>query len=95
MEMTIIYIILISLLIGIVWHIFYHIMVIFHQDTTDIFVKKVMEDPYKYVRDEEACYFLRNMVYLFFVIVSTASFKAISAKACLSSTYCSNKSFYT
>lgn len=69
MEMTIIYIILISLLIGIVWHIFYHIMVIFHQDTTDIFVKKVMEDPYKYVRDEEACYFLRNMVYLFFVIV--------------------------
>lgn len=26
-----------------------------------------MEDPYKYVRDEEMCYFIRNMVYLFFV----------------------------
>ena len=26
-----------------------------------------MEDPYKYVRGEEMCYFVRNMVYLFFV----------------------------
>lgn len=69
MEMTIIYIILISLLIGIAWHIFYHLMVIFHQDTTEIIVKKVMEKPYKYVRDEEMCYFFRNIVYLFFVIV--------------------------
>jgi hypothetical protein len=42
-------------------------MVIFHQDTTDIYVKKVMENPYKYIRDEEMCYFIRNMVYLFFV----------------------------
>ena len=67
MEMTIIYIILISLLIGIVWHIFYHLMVIFHQNITDICVKKVMEDPYKYVRGEEMCYFFRNMVYLSFV----------------------------
>jgi hypothetical protein len=42
-------------------------MIIFHQDTTDICVKKVLEDPYKFVRDEEICYFMRNMVYLFFV----------------------------
>ena len=28
-----------------------------------------MEDPYKYVRDEEMCYFMRNMVYLFFVCI--------------------------
>ena len=67
MEMTIIYIILIVLLIGIAWHIFCHLMVIFHQDTTDIYVKKVMENPYKYIRDEEMCYFIRNMVYLCFV----------------------------
>ena len=26
-----------------------------------------MEDPYKYVRDEEMCYFMRNMIYLLFV----------------------------
>ena len=26
-----------------------------------------MEDPYKYVRNEEMCYFFRNMVYLCFV----------------------------
>lgn len=26
-----------------------------------------MENPYKYVRDEEMCYFIRNMVYLFFI----------------------------
>lgn len=26
-----------------------------------------MDDPYKYVRYEEMCHFLRNMVYLFFV----------------------------
>lgn len=67
MEMTIIYIVLIFLLLGIFWHIFYHLMVVFHQDTTDLYVKEVMENPYKYVRDEEMCYFIRNMVYLFFV----------------------------
>lgn len=67
MEMTIIYIVLIVLLLGIFWHIFCHLMAIFHQSTTDIYVKKVMENPYKYVRDEEMCYFMRNMVYLFFV----------------------------
>ena len=46
---------------------FCHLMAVFHQGTTDLYVNKVMEDPYKYVRDEEMCYFLRNMVYLFFV----------------------------
>ena len=67
MEMTIIYIVLIVLLLGILWHIFCHLMAVFHQDTTDIYVKKTLEDPYKYVRYEEMCYFMRNMVYLFFV----------------------------
>ena len=67
MEMTIIYIVLIVLLLGILWHILCHLMLIFHQDTTDHYVKKVMEDPYKYVRNEEMCYFIRNMIYLFFV----------------------------
>ena len=67
MEMTIIYIVLIVLLLGILWHIFCHLMIVFHQDTTDLCVKKALEDPYKYVRDEEMCYFMRNMVYLFFV----------------------------
>jgi len=67
MEMTIIYIVLIVLLLGILWHIFCHLMTVFHKDTTDLYVKKVLEDPYKYVRYEEMCYFMRNMVYLFFV----------------------------
>lgn len=67
MEMTIIYIVLLVLLLGILWHIFCHLMVVFHQDTTDLYVKKVNENPYKYVRDEEMCYFIRNMVYLFFI----------------------------
>ena len=42
-------------------------MAVFHQDTTDSCVKEVLKNPYKYVRDEEMCYFIRNMVYLFFV----------------------------
>lgn len=67
MEMTIIYIVLIVLLLGIFWHIFCHLKAVFHQNTTDLYVKKVMEDPYKYVRGEEMCYFFRNMVYLCFV----------------------------
>ena len=67
MEMTIIYIVLIVLLLGILWHIFGHLMTVFHKDTTDLFVKKVLEDPYRYVKDEEMRYFIRNMVYLFFV----------------------------
>lgn len=36
MEMTIIYIILIALLLGIIFHIFFHLMVVFHKDTTGI-----------------------------------------------------------
>lgn len=67
MEMTIIYILLIIILLGILWHIFCHLMIVFHQSTNDIYVKKVMENPYKYVRDEQMCYFFRNMVYLFFI----------------------------
>lgn len=67
MEMTIIYIVLIVLLLGILWHIFYHLMVVFHKNTTDLCVNKVLEDPYRYVKAEEMCYFMRNMVYLFFV----------------------------
>lgn len=67
MEMTIIYIVLIGLLIGIIGHIFYHLMIVFHKNTTDFCVKEVMKDPYKYVRYEAMCYFFRNMVYLFFV----------------------------
>ena len=67
MEITIIYIVLIVLLLGIIWHIFCHLMIVFHQDTTDLRVKKVMENPYEYVRDEEMCYFFRNMVYLSFI----------------------------
>ena len=67
MEMTIIYVVLIGLLLGIIWHIFLHLMAVFHKGTTNIVVKKVLEEPYKYVRQEEMCYFLRNMVYLVFV----------------------------
>lgn len=68
MGMTIIYVVLIVLLLGIIWHIIYHLVAIFHQATIDSLVTKVMEEPYKYVRYEEMCYFFRNMVYLFFVI---------------------------
>ena len=67
MEMTIIYIVLTVLLLGVLLHIFWHLMALFHQHTTDLCVNKVLEDPYKYVKDEEMCYFMRNMVYLFFV----------------------------
>ena len=69
MEMTIIYIVLIVLLLGILWHIFWHLMVVFHQDTTNLYIKKVLENPYQFVRGEEMCYFMRNMVYLFFVCI--------------------------
>ena len=67
MEMTIIYILLIIILLGILWHIFCHLIIVFHQSATDIYVKRVLEDPYKYVKEEEMCYFMRNMVYLYFV----------------------------
>ena len=68
MEMTIIYIFLIIVLLGILFHIFFHLLTIFHKDTTDLYVKKILEDPHRYVRMEEMCYFFRNMVYLYFVV---------------------------
>ena len=67
MEMFIIYVLLIVLLLGIIWHIFVHLMAVFDKDTTNIVVKKVLEDPYKYIKQEEMCYILRNMVYFVFV----------------------------
>lgn len=67
MEITIIYILLIITLFGILWHIFCHLMIVFHKYTTDLCVKKILENPYKYLRNEEMCYLLRNMLYLFFV----------------------------
>ena len=69
MEMTIICIVLIILLLGILWHIFCHLMIVFHKDTTDLYVKYVLENPYKYVKSEQMCYFIRNMVCLFFVCI--------------------------
>ena len=68
MEMTIIYIVLIALLLGLIWHIFCNLMIVFHKDATDLCVKKILENPYEYIRNEEMCNFLRNMTYLFFVV---------------------------
>ena len=65
--MTIIYIVLIALLLSIIWHIFCNLMNVFYKDATDLYVKKILEDPYEYLRAEEMCNFLRNMVYLYFV----------------------------
>lgn len=69
MERIIVYIVLTVLLIGITWHIFGHLMIIFHSDTTDLAVKEVLKDPHKYMRYEHMCYFMRNMVYLFFILM--------------------------
>ena len=44
-------------------------MVVFYKYTTDLYVIKVMEDPYRYIRKEEMRYFFRNMVYLFLVSI--------------------------
>ncbi len=65
--MIIIYIVLIGLLLGVIWHIFVHLMAVFHKDTTNIVIKKVLEDPYKYVRQEEMYYILRNIIYFIFI----------------------------
>lgn len=44
-------------------------MIMFHSDTTDKAVEELLKNPRKYLTDEHACYFIRNMVYLFFVCV--------------------------
>lgn len=67
MEKIIVYIVLVALFIGILWHIFGHLMIVFHPGTTDLAVKEVLKDPHKYMRYEHMCYFMRNMVYLFFM----------------------------
>lgn len=67
MEITVIYIVLTTIAIGILWHLFCHLMIMFHSDTTDKAVEELLKNPRKYLTDEHACYFIRNMVYLFFV----------------------------
>ncbi len=67
--MNYIYILLIVILLGILWHIFCHLMIVFHKDTTDLYIKKIFENPYEHIRNEEMCYFFRNMIYLSIVVI--------------------------
>ena len=69
MEIYIIEIVLSIVVIGILWHIFVHLMAVFHNETNDIAVKAILENPSKYVRYEHMCYVLRNFIYLFFAVM--------------------------
>ena len=64
-----IYIVLIASLISILWHLFIHIMVMFSSEVRDKAVEHVLKDPRKYVGDEHACYFIRNMFALLVVLM--------------------------
>ena len=69
MEMTLIYIVLTVSLLDILLHIAGHLMIVFWPHATNDYVKKLLEDPRKYVRSLHMEYFLRNMIYLFFVTI--------------------------
>ncbi len=69
MEMIIIYILLIIISLVILWHIFCNLMAVFHKSTTDLYVKNMLKDPYKYIRNEEMIHFFKNMAYLYFVVL--------------------------
>ena len=66
--MIYVYIVLIVSLVSIIYHIVRHLLAVFHQSTTDNIVNRITSDPHRYVREEEMCYFMRNMFYLYVVV---------------------------
>jgi hypothetical protein len=66
--MIYVYIVLIVSLVSIIYHIVLHLFAVFHQSTTNKIVSRITSDPHRYVREEEMCHFIRNMVYLFIVV---------------------------
>ena len=66
--MIYVYIVLIVSLVSIIYHIVLHLLAVFHQSTTNKIVDKIISNPSRYVREEEMCHFIRNMVYLFIVV---------------------------
>lgn len=68
MELIIIKAILIIILIGILYHLLCHLIIIFYPYAKDMAIKIILENPYKHVIDEHMCYVIRNMVYLFICV---------------------------
>ena len=69
MEIELFKIVLVVVLVGILWHIAVHLVVVFWPYATNTAVEEVLKAPHKYVRYEHMKYFLRNMVGLFFVLM--------------------------
>lgn len=69
MELIIIKAILIIILIGILYHLLCHLLIIFHPDAKDMAIKVILENPYKHVMNAHMCYVIRNMIYLFICVI--------------------------
>lgn len=69
MELIIIKAVLIINLIGILYHLLIHLLIIFYPKAKDMAIKAILENPYKYVMNEHMCYVIRNMIYLFICVV--------------------------
>jgi hypothetical protein len=69
MEVVIIKAVLIINLIGILYHLLIHLLIIFYPKAKDMAIKAIIENTYKYVINEQMCYVIRNMVYLFICVV--------------------------
>lgn len=69
MGVIIIKAILIISLIGILYHLLCHLIIIFYPYAKDMAIKIILENPYKYVVDEHMCYVIRNMIYLFLCVI--------------------------
>ena len=69
MDIEVLKIVLIGVLMGFLWHIAIHLLVIFKPCVTNLAVTEVLKDPHKYVRYEHMMYFLRNMICFFFVLL--------------------------
>ena len=57
------------IVISILIHVCVHLMIVFHRETTNKAVEKVLEDTHKYVRYQHMLYFFRNMFYLYIALI--------------------------
>ena len=69
MEVIIIKTVLIIILIGILYHLLCHLLIIFYPYAKDMAIKAILENPYKHVMNEHMCYVIRNMIYLAICVV--------------------------
>ena len=68
MNLLIFKIILILLTIRIIWLIIKHLIIVFCDKATEDYTAEILKDPIHYVKEDHACKFMYDMIWLYLFI---------------------------